>query len=195
MPSPEKPDSSKPAKTANLPRKQMLKLVAIPVLMFGFGFALVPLYDVFCAVTGLNGKTGRVEAAAVDPRQVDTSRTITVRFMSNSGTGLPWNFKPMQSEMEVHPGQIYQASYQVSSRSDHETHGQAIPSLSPGIASLYFNKTECFCFNQQTLKANETRDMPLRFVIEHDLPEEIVEVTLSYTFFNIDQDKADSNKS
>jgi cytochrome c oxidase assembly protein subunit 11 len=178
------------ATKSNVKRKQMIKLVAIPVLMFGFGFALVPLYDVFCAVTGINGKTGRVEAATVDPREVDTSRNITVKFLANTGTGLAWKFEPVVKSMEVHPGQIYEAMYRVSSRSDKDTLGQAIPSLSPGIASLYFNKTECFCFSQQQLKANETRDMPLRFVINHDLPEDIAEVTLSYTFFNIEKDKS-----
>jgi len=167
--------------------KQLLKLVMIPVLMFGFGFALVPLYDVFCNITGLNGKTGRVEAAMVDKKQIDLSRTITVKFLANTGNGLPWNFKPVVTKMEIHPGQIYEAMFQVSNRADRVIVGQAIPSVSPNQASLYFNKTECFCFSQQELAANETRDMPLRFVINHDIPEEIVEVTLSYTFFNIDK--------
>lgn len=170
-------------------RKQMIKLVAIPVLMFGFGFALVPLYDVFCAVTGLNGKTGRVEAATVNSRQEDLSRTISVKFLANSATGLAWKFEPIVKSMEVHPGKIYKAMYRASNRSNEDTVGQAIPSLAPSEASLYFNKTECFCFSQQKLKAHETRDMPLRFVINHDLPEDIVEVTLSYTFFNIEKGK------
>ncbi len=180
---------TEPRRIQTVKRKQMIKLVAIPLLMFGFGFVLVPLYDVFCAVTGLNGKTGRVEAATVDPRQIDTSRTIAVKFLANSATGLPWRFEPVVTSMEVHPGKIYQAMYRVSSRSNEVTVGQAIPSMAPSEASLYFDKTECFCFSQQTLQAQETRDMPLRFVIKHDLPEDIVEVTLSYTFFNIEKDK------
>ncbi len=167
--------------------KKLFKLVMIPVFMFGFGFALVPLYDVFCNVTGLNGKTGRVEAAMVDQREVDVSRTIKVKFLANTGTGLPWQFKPVVTEMEVHPGQIYEAMYQVSSSADKVTVGQAVPSVSPTEASLHFNKTECFCFSQQELAANETRDMPLRFVINHKIPKEIAEVTLSYTFFNIEK--------
>lgn len=177
-----------PAKQNQKPvsNKQLLKIAVIPVLMFGFGFALVPLYDVFCEVTGLNGKTGRVEAATIDQKQVDTSRTISVKFLANSGTGLAWNFEPVVTEMEVHPGQIYQAMYRVSSRTDKTTVGQAIPSVSPTEASLYFNKTECFCFSLQELAPRESRDMPLRFVINHDLPEDIIEVTLSYTFFNIE---------
>lgn len=170
----------------NVSSKQLLKLFLIPVFMFGFGFALVPLYDVFCEVTGLNGKTGRVEASTINQKQVDVSRSVTVKFLANSSTGLPWNFEPLVKEIEVHPGQVYEAMYRVSSRTDKATVGQAIPSVSPTAASLHFNKTECFCFSQQKLAPRETRDMPLRFVINHDLPEEIVEVTLSYTFFNIE---------
>jgi cytochrome c oxidase assembly protein subunit 11 len=165
--------------------RQVLKLLVIPVLMFGFGFALVPLYSVFCSVTGLNGKTGRVEASTVNPNTADLSRTVLVKFIANQGTGLPWTFEPLTKEIEVHPGKIYKASYRVSNRSDKETIGQAIPSLSPNVASLHFNKTECFCFSQQKLAAHETRDMPIRFVIDRELPEEIVEVTLSYTFFDV----------
>lgn len=168
-----------------VPIKQLFKLVMIPVLMFGFGFALVPLYDVFCNITGLNGKTGRVEAAMVDERQIDLSRTIRVKFLANTGKGLPWQFVPMVTEMEVHPGKIYQALYRVSNRADKATVGQAVPSVSPQVASLHFNKTECFCFSNQQLSANESREMPLRFVIEHEIPEDVVEVTLSYTFFDI----------
>jgi cytochrome c oxidase assembly protein subunit 11 len=169
--------------------QQIMKLFLIPVLMFGFGFALVPLYDVFCEVTGLNGKTGRVEASIVNQKEVDESRLITVRFLANSGTGLQWSFEPVVKEMEVHPGQIYQAMYRVSSKTDKDTVGQAIPSVSPPQASLHFNKTECFCFSEQKLAGRETRDMPLRFIINHDLPKEIVEMTLSYTFFNIEENK------
>ena len=176
-------------KQKNVSGSQLLKLFMIPVLMFGFGFALVPLYDVFCEVTGLNGKTGRVEAASVDQKLVDTSRVVHVKFLANSGNGLAWNFEPVVSEMEVHPGQVYEAMYRVSSRTDRTTVGQAVPSVSPIAASLHFNKTECFCFSKQELAARETRDMPLRFVINHELPEEIVEVTLSYTFFNIEKNK------
>lgn len=173
----------------NVSGKQLLKLFMIPVLMFGFGFALVPLYDVFCEITGLNGKTGRVEAASVDQKQVDSTRTVSVKFLANSGNGLPWKFEPVVTEMEVHPGQVYEAMYRVSSRTDKTTVGQAVPSVSPTAASLHFNKTECFCFSKQELAPRETRDMPLRFVINHELPQEIIEVTLSYTFFNIEKNK------
>ncbi len=178
---------AKTTPTARVSNNQVLKLVMIPVFMFGFGFALVPLYDVFCEVTGLNGKTGRVEASEINQRQVDTSRTVKVKFIANTGNGLPWRFEPVVTDMEIYPGEIYEAMYRVTSRTDKPTVGQAVPSVSPVLASIHFNKTECFCFVNQELAPGETRDMPIRFVINHDLPEDIVEVTLSYTFFNIEQ--------
>jgi cytochrome c oxidase assembly protein subunit 11 len=164
-----------------------LKLAIIPLLMFGFGFALVPLYDVFCDITGLNGKTGRIEAAEIDTSQVDTSRTIEVRFLANTNTGLPWQFEPLVKRMDVHPGQVYEAVFRVRSASEQTTLGQAVPSVSPGLAALHFNKTECFCFTQQELAGRETREMPLRFVVGTGISDDIEQITLSYTFFSLDQ--------
>jgi cytochrome c oxidase assembly protein subunit 11 len=164
-----------------------LKLAIIPLLMFGFGFALVPLYDVFCDITGLNGKTGRVEASEINIDQVDRSRTIEVRFLANTNTGLPWSFEPLVKKMEVHPGQVYEAVYRVRSASASKTLGQAVPSVSPGLAAQHFNKTECFCFTQQELEARETRDMPIRFIIGTEISKDIEQITLSYTFFSLDK--------
>jgi len=164
-----------------------LKLAIIPLLMFGFGFALVPLYDVFCDITGLNGKTGRVEASEINTDLVDRSRIIEVRFLANTNTGLPWSFEPLVKKMEVHPGQVYEAVYRVRSASASKTLGQAVPSVSPGSAAQHFNKTECFCFTQQELEARETRDMPIRFIVGTDISEDIEQITLSYTFFSLDK--------
>ena len=164
-----------------------LRLAIVPVLMFGFGFALVPIYDVICDITGLNGKTGRIQAAEVDPTRVDESRTIEVSFLATTTSGLPWTFEPLVKKMEVHPGQVYEALYRVRSSSADKTLGQAIPSVSPGLAAQHFNKTECFCFTQQALEGYETRDMPLRFVVGSDIPQNINEITLSYTFFSQEQ--------
>ena len=164
-----------------------LKLAIIPLLMFGFGFALVPLYDVFCDITGLNGKTGRVEASEINIDQVDRSRIIEVRFLANTNSGLPWSFEPLVKKMEVHPGQVYEAVYRVRSASASKTLGQAVPSVSPGLAAQYFNKTECFCFTQQELEARETRDMPIRFIVGTDISKDIEQITLSYTFFSLDK--------
>lgn len=155
--------------------------------MFGFGFALVPLYDVFCDITGLNGKTGRVEASIVDLSQVDTSRTIEVRFIASTNAGLPWSFEPVVKKMEVHPGKLYKAMYQVRSTTEKPTTGQAIPSVSPGLAAEYFNKTECFCFTEQKLAGFEEREMPLRFIIDNAISDNIEQITLSYTFFRVDK--------
>ena len=164
-----------------------LKLAIIPLLMFGFGFALVPLYDVFCDITGLNGKTGRVEASEINIDQVDLSRTIEVRFLANTSTGLPWSFEPLVKKMEVHPGQVYEAVYRVRSASASKTLGQAVPSVSPGLAAQHFNKIECFCFTQQELEARETRDMPIQFIVGTDISKDIEQITLSYTFFSLDK--------
>lgn len=164
-----------------------LKLAIIPLLMFGFGFALVPLYDVFCEITGLNGKTGRIQAAEIDPGEVDTSRTIEVRFIANTNTGLPWSFEPVVTKMEVHPGQLYEAFYRVRSSSSAVTWGQAVPSVSPGLAAEFFDKTECFCFSRQELAGFESRDMPLRFIVGRGIPEKVEQITLSYTFFSVDR--------
>ena len=155
--------------------------------MFGFGFALVPIYDVICDITGLNGKTGRIQAAEVDPTRADESRTIEVSFLATTSSGLPWTFEPLVKKMQVHPGQVYEAIYRVRSGSAEKTLGQAIPSVSPGLAAQHFNKTECFCFTQQALEGYETRDMPLRFVVGSDIPQNINEITLSYTFFSQEQ--------
>jgi cytochrome c oxidase assembly protein subunit 11 len=155
--------------------------------MFGFGFALVPLYDVFTGITGLNGKTGRVEASTIDADAVDTSRLIEVRFLANTGPGLPWSFEPLVKKMEVHPGKVYEARYRAKSTADWITVGQAIPSVSPGLAAKYFNKTECFCFSPQELAGFEAREMPLRFVIDNAISENIEQITLSYTFFSVDK--------
>jgi cytochrome c oxidase assembly protein subunit 11 len=163
------------------------KLAMVPLLMFGFGFALVPLYDVFCDITGLNGKTGRIQASEIDESRVDLSRTIEVRFLTNTNAGLPWSFEPLVKRMDVHPGEVYEAVFRVRSTSAEKTLGQAVPSVSPGLAAQHFNKTECFCFTQQELAAHETRDMPMRFVVGTGISEDIEEITLSYTFFILDQ--------
>lgn len=160
-----------------------LKLAGVTVAMFGFGFAMVPLYNVFCDITGLNGKTGRISAsAAAEQERARETRLITVEFDTNVN-GLPWDFRPKQQSLKVRPGELREAVFVAANRAGTAIVGRAVPSVAPAEASVYFNKTECFCFSEQTLAANEQRDMPLRFVIDPDLPEEIEVLTLSYTFF------------
>ena len=163
--------------------KTARRLALVVLAMFGFGYALVPLYDVLCEITGLGGRTGVVAASALDGR-VDTSRTVKVQFLGTVSSRLPWEFRPNAVSMEVHPGQVYETTYFAKNLSGTVTTGQARPSVAPSIASLYFNKTECFCFIEQEFAPGEARNMPVRFVLGRDLPAEIQTVTLSYTFFN-----------
>ena len=159
------------------------KLAVFALAMFGFGYALVPLYDVLCDVTGLNGKTGEITSEAVSELIVDYDRTVTVQFDANVNSALPWQFRAADKILVVHPGEVTEAVFIAENISSAEVIGQAIPSVTPSQASLFFNKSECFCFTQQTLAAYERKEMIVRFVVEADLPEKISILTLSYTFF------------
>ena len=158
------------------------RLAVVVLAMFGFGYALVPLYDVLCELTGLGGRTGVVTVNALDGA-VDASRTIKVQFLGTVNSQLPWEFRPTVASMEVHPGQVYETTYFARNLSPTVTIGQARPSVAPSIASMHFNKTECFCFEEQEFAPGEARNMPVRFVLSRDLPADIGTVTLSYTFF------------
>lgn len=150
--------------------------------MFGFGFAMVPLYDVFCDVTGLNGKTGD-QATLVDSLEVDTSREVEVEFVASLNENMPWEFRPLQHSVTVHPGEPTRIEYIAINRTDKAITGQAVPSVAPGQAAEYFQKTECFCFTEQKLEAGEEKRMPVIFVVDPDLPADVSQLALSYTFF------------
>jgi cytochrome c oxidase assembly protein subunit 11 len=169
-------------------RRTGLKLAAVALGMFAFGYALVPLYNVICEVTGLNGKTGRVEVQAENA--ADVGRWVTVEFTGNSMSGLPWEFRPQQKTLRVHPGQTAVAYYEARNTTAEAITGQAVPSVAPNKAAAHFKKIECFCFTRQTLAARETRQMPVRFVVDANLPRDVHTVTLSYAFFNADQASA-----
>jgi cytochrome c oxidase assembly protein subunit 11 len=164
--------------------KVLSKLMLIVFGMFGFGFALVPLYDVFCDITGLNGKTNE-SAATYSADGVDTSRTVNVQFISRMAKDMPWQFEPMEREITVHPGEMKFVKFYAKNESTKDIVGQAVPSVSPGLAAAYFQKIECFCFNQQPLKGNEEVEMGLQFYVDPELPEDISTVTLSYTLYDI----------
>ena len=171
----------KDAGTANVNQKIVRRLLFAVTGMFGFGFAMVPLYSVFCDITGINGKTGgRVAVAVTEP---DLSRTVTVEFIASVNESMPWDFKPEVSSMQVHPGKMYRASYYAKNRTDKVMVGNAVPSVTPGLAARHFKKTECFCFTEQRFSAGEGRDMPILFMVDRELPEGIEVVTLAYTFF------------
>jgi cytochrome c oxidase assembly protein subunit 11 len=167
-----------------------IKLLLVVLAMFGFGYALVPLYSVVCDITGLNGKTGRISAAEI--KGPDESRTVTIKFVATVNNAAPLEFRPNDITMKVHPGEIYSTSYWARNKTGRSMIAQATPSVSPREASLYFNKTECFCFTRQEFKPKEGRDMPVKFVVDRDLPKYIDSLVLSYTFFDITDS---SNKS
>ena len=173
--------SANPNQTKN--NKLVLKLAAIVVGMFGFGFALVPLYDVLCDALGINGKPSDT-ASVYEAVEIDESRLITVDFITRINTGMPWEFKSETRQVKVHPGQLNEVNFYVKNPTNTAIVGQAVPSISPGPAALYMNKTECFCFDQQTLKAGEGRKMPLIFSLDPELPAHVKKVTMSYTLFD-----------
>lgn len=161
----------------------VLRLVGVVVGMFAFGFALVPLYDIFCEITGANGKTGD-QYTITGQEIVDEDRLVTVQFLANNNAGMPWEFRPVVRTMKVHPGQMYTTEFYARNPTS-EMVAQAVPSVSPFHAAEYFHKTECFCFEQQQLAQGEDLDMPLRFIIDPSLPKDVKTLTLSYTLYDI----------
>lgn len=164
-------------------RRLVARLSLLVLAMFGFGYLLVPLYDVFCEVTGLNGKTGRITRVEAAATQVDMSRTVTVEFVTSVNAGFPWTFRPVVSRIDVHPGEETEVMFEAVNRSAGPVAGQAVPSVAPNEAARFFSKTECFCFTQQTLAAGEAKRMPVRFIVNPRLPQHIQTLTLGYTFF------------
>jgi cytochrome c oxidase assembly protein subunit 11 len=157
-----------------------LSMVVIAALIFGF--AISPFYNVMCKKLGLNGKADT--SATLTKQKVDTSRWVTIIFTGNTMPGLNWSFHPTLNSMRVHPGEIKLTSYVAKNNGADSVMGVAMPSISPELASLYFKKIECFCFQQQTLKSGEGKEMPLRFYVSPDLPKDVNTVTLSYAFYN-----------
>lgn len=163
--------------------------------MFGFGFAMVPLYTLVCDVTGINkagglSSGGRVALEDVIHGGVDKNRLITVEFDVTLNAGLPWEVTPAVKRIQVHPGKAYEVMFTAENKTDEVVVTQAVPGITPWQATEHFTKVECFCFTQQKLKPREKKDMPLRFVIANALPEKYGTVTLSYTFMDTDRSKA-----
>ena len=176
-------------------RRTVIKLVLATAVMFSFGYALVPIYNVFCAVTGLNGKTGRLTEAQAAALHPDETREITVEFVTNVDAQLPWDFKPLVKKVVVHPGVETQVEFEVTNWSQSRIVGNAVPSVAPNTVARYFKKTECFCFTQQSLAAGETRTMPVRFIVDPRLPAEVAILSLGYTFFETPSSAAGSERA
>lgn len=169
-------------------RKVVRRLILVAIGMFGFGFALWPLYDVLCDVTGLGGRSVQIAQDGANAQLSD--RTVQVRFLATTNSALPWVFRPLEKVKTVRLGELTEALFQAMNPTDEPMLGQATYNVVPPEASLYFVKTECFCFTQQLLLAQESREMPVYFYVQADLPEHIRDITLAYTFYRNDDANA-----
>ena len=169
--------------SAQANQQTLVKLLVVAVMMFGFGYAMVPFYRAICDALGLNSV---VKPDAVANTQVDAGRTLTIEFDTNLRSNLPWTFTAVDRSVRIHPGELAQVTFEVRNGSDRPVTGQAIPSFGPQLAGRYFKKLDCFCFTQQTLAPGETSVMPVVFVVEPGLPQDVNTVTLSYTFFEVE---------
>ncbi len=167
-------------------RSLVLRLLLMAAGSFAFGFALVPLYSVFCQVTGIGSNESLTEARAATDQVPDLGRTVVVEFMATVPAG-GYTLEPEAPSLEVHPGQLYEARFRARNLSDQATTGQAVPNISPLRAAQYFVKTECFCFSPQHFKGNEERELAVRFVVDRALPANVDRLTLSYAFYDVGQ--------
>lgn len=166
-------------------KKLTVTLAVVVLAMFGFGFALVPIYNSLCKNFGINGKiSGQADAYDEKTAKIQ-DREIVVEFVATNNGGVPWAFYPKTKKIKVHPGEIAKLAFYAENKTNHTMTVQAIPSVTPGIAAKYLKKTECFCFTQQTLNGHEAMNMPLLFHLDTDLPANVRTITLSYTLFNV----------
>ena len=168
-------------------RALLLKLGLLVIGACAFGYAMVPLYNVLCKVSGLNGKTDKkaVAAEVVSEVKADTTRLVRVEFAGSTMQGLSWEFRPNKEYIEVHPGEVTTATFYARNPTNQTIVGQAVPSVSPGWAAQYFKKLACFCFSQQKLGPGEAKQMPLVFYVSPQLPDDVRELALVYSFFPI----------
>ena len=164
-------------------RSMTWKLLAIAAGSFGFGFALVPLYNVLCAVTGY-GDQSKLREQVVAVEHPDPSRTVAVQFLADVASAGTFEFRPVVRTVNVHPGELYTAQFFARNLSGRDTVAQAVPNIAPSSVAAYFHKTECFCFTPQHFALGEGRNMPVRFIIDPALPRHIDMITLAYTFYD-----------
>lgn len=179
--------TNEPKSAARAARRNSLWLAAVVLAMFGFGFAMGPLYDAICRVTGFNGKTSGMAAAEPAAPAIDTTRKVKVQFLTTVNGSLPWIFRAEQTEIEVHPGEFATVKFYARNTESRDVVAQAVPNVAPWDAARHLRKSECFCFNNQPFKAGEEKEMPVRFVLDPELPADVDTVTLSYTFFDVTQ--------
>jgi cytochrome c oxidase assembly protein subunit 11 len=158
------------------------RLAILAIAMFGFGFALVPLYDVFCEITGFGGRTNTEAVAVVETPNID--REIRIEFMTTVNSYAPFEFAADRDSMTVHPGKMYYATFTAKNLTESDKVAQAVPSVVPIAAAEHFVKIECFCFNSQEFAGNEEKAMPLQFIVDPEVPDYVDTITLQYTFFD-----------
>ena len=173
-------------------KSTITKLSLVVVAMYAFSYALVPIYDTFCEITGLNGKTNDVAYTDNDINKED--RFVKVKFISNVANSAPLYFEPSVTEMTVQVGKPYNTHYVMKNNSSRQLHTTASRSVTPGKYAEYFKKIECFCFNQQTINSGEVKDLGVQFIVDNDLPDNIGDIVLSYTMFDITNNISESNK-
>ncbi|MEX0730304.1 MAG: cytochrome c oxidase assembly protein [Aquisalimonadaceae bacterium] len=166
-------------------QRTVTRLLLVAVAMFAFGFALVPMYQVICEITGFNGFVSGNAAQAPVSAGSNTDRTVTVEFVATVNESRPWTFRPRQTRMEVKPGELYTAYFYAENMRDRDTVSQIVPSVAPGTAGRHFHKTECFCFTEQAFEGGQGREMPVTFYVDPALPERTTTLTLSYTLFDL----------
>ncbi len=166
-------------------RRSILELGLLTVVMFGFGFGFAPLYKALCQITNLNGRDKGMLVASTMVAKPDLSRSVTLQLLSVVNGGREWDFRPLQSQVSVHPGEFITINFVAENLLDHDVIGQAVPAVTPTKAAKHVKKTECFCFTQQAFKAHEKKIMPVRLMLDPDLPKDVGTVTLSYTFFDV----------
>ncbi|MFM1886382.1 MAG: hypothetical protein RL026_1539 [Pseudomonadota bacterium] len=182
-------DTPRPSPPRESAGKTAGKLALVALGAFGFGYALVPLYDVICEVTGV-GDRGNLTAASVVTESAVDAREITIEFLGELPTVGSWEFRPAVTQMKVKPGRLYEAQFTARNLTGRETWAQAVPDVAPSKASVYFRKTECFCFTPQHFVTGEERAMPVRFVVDPALPKHIDRITLAYTFYDTEAPSA-----
>ena len=178
--------NTEPVRRSN--RSLTLRLAALAVAMFGFGYLLVPFYYLMCEVVGIGSRPNSVAAAA--PLTTDATRTVIVEFVAVVNEYAPWEFRPETTVLEVRPGQLYNVKFFARNLTDRHLVGQAVPSIAPGEGARYFKKTECFCFRSQEFEPAESRDLAVQFYLDPALPKYVDRITLSYTMFVKPQDAA-----
>jgi cytochrome c oxidase assembly protein subunit 11 len=176
-------------------RRTLVEAVVLVVAMFGFGFAMVPLYNALCEITGLNGRDEGMLVASTAVVEPDLSRQVKVELLTVVNGGREWNFRPEVSQLLVHPGEFATVNFVAENLLDEDVVGQAVPAVAPGKAARHVKKTECFCFNQQPFKARERKVMPVRLMVDPDLPRDVTTLTLSYTFFDVTELAQQSGKA